>query len=253
MQHASAEGGAGGLGDEHRGKLASLLGAWKVQEWQGMDKFLEDLRFPAWKRALAARAGQQYVLQLKGGGTGDSLDNATLRIVTSDLRGRSELELPLSSESFDVSAAESATPKFRDAHGDQDLSFREHFNASFLLDPPSETKGEVGRNHCICVRKRQGTLHTIDALVDTNPMDRYAMQNEVQCARTRSIGPGCCCESRGKCEVRPPRCQVPPLQPHCRWNGARPCSPPPRLSSRLLWRISLRGDDDASGADGLSS
>jgi len=89
--------GAGGLGDEHRGKLASLLGAWKVQEWQGMDKFLEELAFPRWQRALAARAGQQYLLQLKGGSVdGDSLDNATLRIVTSDMRGKSELELPLS-------------------------------------------------------------------------------------------------------------------------------------------------------------
>ena len=61
-----------------------------------MDKFLEELRFPAWKRALAARAGQQYVLQLNGGSAAGDLDNATLRIVTSDLRGKSELELPLS-------------------------------------------------------------------------------------------------------------------------------------------------------------
>ena len=62
-----------------------------------MDKFLQDLSFPKWKRALAARAGQQYLLQLKGGSSDSaSLDNATLRIVTSDLRGRSELELPLS-------------------------------------------------------------------------------------------------------------------------------------------------------------
>ena len=58
-----------------------------MQEWQNLDKFLEDLRFPAWKRALAARAGQQYVLQLKGGSDGNDLDNATLRIVTSDLLG----------------------------------------------------------------------------------------------------------------------------------------------------------------------
>lgn len=86
-----------GLGAHGSGKLASLLGKWKVQEYIGMDKFLEELKFPRWQRALAARAGQQYVLQLKGGSSdGSSLDNATLVISTSDVRGKSELELPLS-------------------------------------------------------------------------------------------------------------------------------------------------------------
>ena len=61
-----------------------------------MDKFLEELSFPKWKRALAARAGQQYVLQLKGGSANGSLDDATIQIVTSDIRGKSSLELPLS-------------------------------------------------------------------------------------------------------------------------------------------------------------
>lgn len=92
--------GPAGLGVRAGGKLSSLLGAWRVQEWQGMDKFLEDLHFPRWQRALAKRAGQSYELELRGGSSdGASLDDATLRIVTSDLRGKSELELPLSGRS----------------------------------------------------------------------------------------------------------------------------------------------------------
>ena len=93
---AHAHAGLGGLGAHTKGKLGALLGAWRVQEWQGMDKFLEELSFPKWKRALAARAGQQYVLQLKGGSANGSLDDATIQIVTSDIRGKSSLELPLS-------------------------------------------------------------------------------------------------------------------------------------------------------------
>lgn len=91
--------GPAGLGARTSGKLSSLLGAWRVQEWQGMDKFLEELHFPRWQRVLAKRAGQSYELELRGGSDGGSLDDATLRIVTSDLRGKSELELPLSGRS----------------------------------------------------------------------------------------------------------------------------------------------------------
>ena len=49
------------------------------------------LGFGAWQRALIARAGQSYVLEHGMGENGD-----TLKIVTQDLRGKSQLELPLS-------------------------------------------------------------------------------------------------------------------------------------------------------------
>jgi hypothetical protein len=51
------------------------------------------LGFASWQRALISRAGQTYVLEQSRDEQGD-----TLKIVTQDLRGTSELELPLSGQ-----------------------------------------------------------------------------------------------------------------------------------------------------------
>jgi hypothetical protein len=75
------------------GSLGAFMGRWNLQEHQNMDGFLEALGFPPWQRALISRAGQQYTLEAINGKNGDAL-----RIVTSDLRGRNELELPLSGD-----------------------------------------------------------------------------------------------------------------------------------------------------------
>jgi hypothetical protein len=82
---ASVRGGS--VLDLHGGDLGAMLGLWRVDRWQGLDEFMEGLGFPKWKRALASRVGQEQLLQLKGGQSGN---DATLRIVTSDLRGKSE-------------------------------------------------------------------------------------------------------------------------------------------------------------------
>ena len=114
-------------------KIQTLLGRWNIQERHNIDEFMEgmhaaaalypattfkrerapelpspaavlgaDRSFPAflaaalgfasWQRALIARAGQSTTLEHAV----DSQQGDTLRIVTQDLRGTSQLELPLS-------------------------------------------------------------------------------------------------------------------------------------------------------------
>ena len=91
----TSKGGVDGLRrtpvDGMRAGWERLLGSWRVQEWQGMDEFLQPFGIPGWQRSLISKAGQKYLLSLKGGGN----DSATLRVETSDLRGKSSLELPL--------------------------------------------------------------------------------------------------------------------------------------------------------------
>ena len=53
--------------------------------------FTAGLGFSSWQRAIISHAGQSYTLEHGHGEQGD-----TLRIMTQDLRGTSELELPLS-------------------------------------------------------------------------------------------------------------------------------------------------------------
>lgn len=72
-------------------KLADFLGKWTIQERHNMDEFLEALGFSSWQRAIISHAGQSYTIDQGHGDKGD-----TLKIVTQDLRGTSELELPLS-------------------------------------------------------------------------------------------------------------------------------------------------------------
>jgi len=71
-------------------KLESFLGRWTIQERHNIDEFLEALGFSSWQRAIISHAGQSYTLEHGHGEQGD-----TLKILTQDLRGSSELELPL--------------------------------------------------------------------------------------------------------------------------------------------------------------
>lgn len=73
-------------------KIQTLLGRWNIQERHNIDEFMEALGFASWQRALIARAGQSTTLEHAV----DSQQGDTLRIVTQDLRGTSQLELPLS-------------------------------------------------------------------------------------------------------------------------------------------------------------
>lgn len=75
-------------------KVNEFLGRWSIQERHNIDEFLEALGFSSWQRAIISHAGQSYTLEHGHGEHGD-----TLRIVTQDLRGTSELELPLSGKS----------------------------------------------------------------------------------------------------------------------------------------------------------
>jgi len=124
----------------HGGKMSKLLGAWRVQEWHGMEEFLEQLSFPKWQRALAARAGQSYVLQLKGGSTNDSLDKATLRIETRDMRGTSALELPLDGQAV----------KSRDGDGGAEVMRAARLNGQDL--EITETFARESRPYSVCKR-----------------------------------------------------------------------------------------------------
>ena len=74
-------------------RLADFLGRWSIQERYNIDEFMEALGFASWQHALISRAGQSYTLEHGVGEKGD-----TLKIVTQDLRGTSELELPLSGQ-----------------------------------------------------------------------------------------------------------------------------------------------------------
>jgi len=79
------------------GRLGALLGRWKIQERHGVDDFMEALGFASWQRALISRAGQSYVLEVTPNREGKA-DDGTLRIITEDLRGKTELALPLSGQ-----------------------------------------------------------------------------------------------------------------------------------------------------------
>lgn len=92
------------------GPLAAFMGRWSIQERSNMDEFLEGLGFAPWQRALICRAGQQYELEQTTGEKGDAL-----RIVTSDLRGKSELELPLNGESVSANDGDGGAKVCRSA------------------------------------------------------------------------------------------------------------------------------------------
>jgi hypothetical protein len=111
-----------------------------------MDKFLEELHFPRWQRVLAKRAGQSYELELRGGSDGGSLDDATLRIVTSDLRGKSELELPLSGRSVLARDGDGGAEVSRSARPLDDHTVESTRRSTQSHAPPGQ------RQHALCGR-----------------------------------------------------------------------------------------------------
>merc|ERR550514_1072628 len=73
-----------------------------------MDEFLAPFGIPGWQRCLASKAGQKYLLSLKGG-ENKGENNASLHIVTSDVRGKSELELPLNGRGVEANDGDGGT------------------------------------------------------------------------------------------------------------------------------------------------
>ena len=69
------------------------------------------LGFASWQRALISRAGQSYTLEHGVSEKGD-----TLKIVTQDLRGTSELELPLSGQGVVADDGDGGARVSRAAH-----------------------------------------------------------------------------------------------------------------------------------------
>ena len=66
--------------------LRQMLGRWKLVERNGMEEFMEALGYHPILRAGAVRSGQEQVL---------AHDTDWLRVITSDMRGRSQIDLPL--------------------------------------------------------------------------------------------------------------------------------------------------------------
>jgi len=66
-----------------------LIGRWRIDERHNMEVFLEELGYNSFMRSLLVRASQDQEIQQSG----DRGDN--VRFITSDLRGTTELELPL--------------------------------------------------------------------------------------------------------------------------------------------------------------
>ena len=71
---------------------------------------LAALGFSSWQRAIISHAGQSYTLESGSGNDGD-----TLKIVTQDLRGTSELELPLSGKSVSANDGDNGARVLRSA------------------------------------------------------------------------------------------------------------------------------------------
>ena len=69
------------------------------------------LGFNSWQRAVISHAGQSYTLEPGRDGGGD-----TLRIITQDLRGTSELELPLSGKSVSADDGDNGARVCRSAY-----------------------------------------------------------------------------------------------------------------------------------------
>ena len=71
------------------GVVEDLTGSWRVDEKHNMDAFLKGLGFNALQRAAVISAGQVQVIAPRGD---------VLHIITRDIRGTSELVLPLSGD-----------------------------------------------------------------------------------------------------------------------------------------------------------
>jgi len=71
--------------------VQQLVGRWYIQERHNMDEFLQGLGFSSFQRSLLSKAGQETKISESSGGE-------SIAIATSDLRGTSTLELPLSGD-----------------------------------------------------------------------------------------------------------------------------------------------------------
>jgi len=82
--------GPGGLLGTHgrRSAINQLVGKWAIHERHNMDEFLRALGFGSLQRALITKAGQDTEIIESNGGE-------AIKIVTTDLRGSTEIELPL--------------------------------------------------------------------------------------------------------------------------------------------------------------
>mmetsp|Transcript_48550 Transcript_48550/g.96791 ORF Transcript_48550/g.96791 Transcript_48550/m.96791 type:complete len:215 (-) Transcript_48550:580-1224(-) len=146
--------GSRSLGRAASGKLADFIGRWSIEERTGMDEFLEALGFASWQRALISRAGQSTTLEQTRNDKGDD----ALRIITADLRGTSELELPLSGARVEANDGDGGARVARSARLDRSaVIVEEHFPGE--SEPLSVTRRTVepdGRMR-ILVTKRTPT------------------------------------------------------------------------------------------------
>ena len=102
----------GWIGTTSPGKLQEMLGKWTIEERENADQFMEKLGYAPWQRALIARARQSYRIE-QSGASGEKL-----KIVTQDLRGKSELELPLSGRGVTARDGDGGVEVSRSAHAD---------------------------------------------------------------------------------------------------------------------------------------
>jgi len=87
--NVTISGPAGLLGTHgRRSAVHGLVGKWVIQERHNMDEFLRALGFGSLQRALIAKAGQETEIL-------ESDSGEAVKIRTTDLRGSSELELPV--------------------------------------------------------------------------------------------------------------------------------------------------------------
>jgi len=120
------------------GTLASFIGRWNIEERKGMEEFLEALGFTSWQRALICRAGQSTTLETAC----TAKHGDVLRIVTADLRGTSELELPLSGARVEANDGDNGATVARSAKVDRSaVVVEEHFPGE--SEPLSVTRRTV--------------------------------------------------------------------------------------------------------------
>lgn len=130
--------------------LQRLLGSWRLQDKDNMDAFLEGMGFPPIARAFLVKAGQQQVIRYIEEG-----DKVNIR--SSDMRGTSALELPLSGKGVVANDGDNGSTVCRSAAIDKGAGavvITERFSSEREpLSVCSRTLLPDGRM-CIDIRKR---------------------------------------------------------------------------------------------------
>jgi len=128
------------------GRVEDLSGSWSLEERHNMDAFLRSMGFNAVQRAAVMTAGQVQVL---------TCDGRKLRIVSRDVRGTSELVLPIGGPAVQSADGDGDQPIVRRAFAEgDDLVITE--TAVGERQPLSECRRRLrddGRM-CVDVRKR---------------------------------------------------------------------------------------------------